>query len=42
MTKGAANDPTELGNVGVQILGRFETVFDYRSNRMWLAAPRPR
>jgi hypothetical protein len=36
MTKGAANDPSELGNVGVQILGRFETVFDYRSSRMWL------
>lgn len=36
MSKGAANDPTELGNVGVQILGRFVTVFDYRSSRMWL------
>ena len=36
MDKGAANDPTELGNVGIQILSRFEPVFDYRSNRMWL------
>lgn len=36
MTKGAANDPTELGNVGVRILSRFDPVFDYRSNRMWL------
>jgi predicted aspartyl protease len=36
MSKGAANDPTELGNVGVRILSRFEPVFDYRSNRMWL------
>jgi hypothetical protein len=36
MTKGAANDPTELGNVGIKILNRFEPVFDYRSNRMWL------
>jgi hypothetical protein len=36
MSKGAANDPTELGNVGIKILSRFEPVFDYRSNRMWL------
>jgi aspartyl protease len=36
MSKGAANDPTELGNVGIQILSRFEPVFDYRSSRMWL------
>jgi hypothetical protein len=36
MSKGAANDPTELGNVGVKILSRFVPVFDYRSNRMWL------
>jgi len=36
MSKGAANDPTELGNVGIRILSRFEPVFDYRSNRMWL------
>jgi hypothetical protein len=36
MSKGAANDPTELGNVGLKILSRFEPVFDYRSNRMWL------
>ncbi|MDQ6943269.1 MAG: retroviral-like aspartic protease family protein, partial [Candidatus Eremiobacteraeota bacterium] len=36
MNKGAANDPTELGNVGISILSRFEPVFDYRSNRMWL------
>ncbi len=36
MKKGAANDPSELGNVGVEILRRFETVFDYRSSRMWL------
>jgi hypothetical protein len=36
MARGAANDPTELGNVGVKILSRFEPVFDYRSNRMWL------
>jgi hypothetical protein len=36
MSKGAANDPTELGNIGVKILSRFEPVFDYRSSRMWL------
>ncbi len=36
MSQGAANDPSELGNVGVGILSRFVTVFDYRSNRMWL------
>ena len=36
MSKGAANDPTELGNVGIRILSRFEPVFDYRSSRMWL------
>ena len=36
MNKGAANDPTELGNVGIQILSRFEPVFDYRTGRMWL------
>ena len=36
MIKGAANDPTELGNVGIRILSRFEPVFDYRSNRIWL------
>jgi len=36
MTKGAANDPTELGNVGIRILSRFEPVFDYGSNRVWL------
>jgi len=36
MSKGAANDPTELGNVGIKILSRFAPVFDYRSNRMWL------
>ena len=36
MIKGAANDPTELGNVGIEILSRFEPVFDYRSSRMWL------
>jgi hypothetical protein len=36
MARGAANDPTELGNVGIRILSRFEPVFDYRSSRMWL------
>ncbi len=36
MSMGAANDPTELGNVGIRILSQFEPVFDYRSSRMWL------
>ncbi len=36
MSAGAFDDPTELGNAGVPALYRFVTVFDYRSNRMWL------
>jgi hypothetical protein len=33
---GAMNDPAELGNVGIPVLARFVTVFDYRTSRMWL------
>ncbi len=33
---GAMNDPAELGNVGIPVLERFVTVFDYRNSRMWL------
>jgi hypothetical protein len=36
MSRGAANDPTQLGNVGIRILSRFDTVFDYRNSRLWL------
>jgi hypothetical protein len=35
-SSGAMNDPAELGNVGIPVLERFVTVFDYRNSRMWL------
>jgi hypothetical protein len=36
MTTGALADPTQLGNLGMPVLRRYVTVFDYRNGRLWL------
>ncbi|BDE05179.1 hypothetical protein WPS_04550 [Vulcanimicrobium alpinum] len=33
---GSFADPSQLGNVGTRVLGKFTTMFDYSTNRMWL------
>ena len=36
MKKGAFTDPTEMVNLGVPLLSRFDLTIDYRSHRLWL------